>query len=84
METTAHRLCGTFYGLMWLILVDTETKWLEVIQMKSTSAGKTIEVLRLLFSKFGIPHELVSDNEPQFVSEEYKQFASKMESVVFW
>ena len=62
---------------MWLILVDAQTKWPEVIQMKSTTASKTIEVLRSLFSRFGIPHELVSDNGPQFVSDEYKQFCEQ-------
>ena len=42
--------------------------------MKTTTASKTIEVLRCLFSRFGIPHQLVSYNCPQFLSEEYKQF----------
>ena len=65
---------GPFCGSMWLILVDAQSKWPEVIQMKSTTASKTVEVLRSLFSRFGIPHQLVSDNGPQFVSDEYKQF----------
>ena len=65
---------GPFCGSMWLVLVDAQSKWPEVMQMKSTTASKTVEVLRSLFSRFGIPHQLVSDNGPQFVSDEYKQF----------
>ena len=43
---------GPFKGSMWLILVDTLTKWPEVVQMSSTSSERTIEVLRLLFSRY--------------------------------
>ena len=68
---------GFFYNSIWLILVDAQTKWPEVIQMKSTTASKTIEVLRSLFSRFGILRELVSDNGPQSISEEYKQFCEQ-------
>lgn len=45
--------------------------------MKTTTASKTIEVLRSLFSRFGIPHQLVCYNCPQFLSEEYKQFCEQ-------
>ena len=68
---------GPFCGSMWLILVDAQSKWPEVIQMTSTTASRTVDVLRSLFSRFGIPHQLVSDNGPQFVSEEYKQFCEQ-------
>ena len=30
-----------------------------------------------MISRFGIPHQLVSDNAPQFVSDEYKQFCEQ-------
>ena len=42
--------------------------------MSSTTAGWTINILRELFATFGIPQQLVSDNSPQFVSKESKQF----------
>jgi hypothetical protein len=47
--------------------------------MKSTTAGKMIEILRPLFSRFGIPHELVSDKgaHVQVVSDKYKQFCEQ-------
>lgn len=60
-------------------MVDVETKWPEVVQMESTIANnyKTVQVLRSLFSQFGIHNQLVSDNGPQFVSEEYKRFCEE-------
>ena len=66
---------GPFQGLLFLVVVDAHSKWPEVIPMKSTSSAKTIEVLRNLFARFGIPDQIVSDNGPQFVSEEFRSFA---------
>ncbi|XP_028413967.1 uncharacterized protein K02A2.6-like [Dendronephthya gigantea] len=59
---------------MFLIVVDAHSKWLDVVKMKSTTAESTINALRYLFSSFGLPKELVSDNGPQFVAEEFQTF----------
>ena len=40
----------------------------------STTVFKTIEVLRHIFSSYGIPEQLVSDNGSQFTSEELADF----------
>ena len=45
-----------------------------MIPVNSTSSSSTIEVLRDLFARFGIPEQLVSDNSAQFVSEEFQAF----------
>ena len=42
--------------------------------MKTTTAAKTIEVLRQLFVAYGLPEQVVSDNGPQFTAEEFKDF----------
>ena len=36
--------------------------------------SSTIEVLRNLFARFGIPEQIISDNGAQFVSEEFQAF----------
>ena len=60
--------------LNFLIVVDAYSKWLEVTPMGSMTSLKTIEVLRSLFARYGIPKEVVSDNGPQLASEEFSQF----------
>ena len=60
--------------LNFLIVVDAYSKWLEVTPMGSMTSLKTIEVLRSLFVRYGIPEEVVSDNGPQLASEEFSQF----------
>ena len=59
---------------MLLILVDSHSKWIEAIPMKSTTASDTIEVLEEIFACIGLPETLVSDNGPQFTSVEFKLF----------
>ena len=44
----------------------------KVIAMKTTTANKTVATLQLLFARYGIPQQIVSDNGPQFTSEEYR------------
>ena len=65
---------GPFEGQMWLIIVDACSKWPEVIAMTSTTAVKTVDILRSVFSRYGIPDQIVTDNGPQFTAEEFKQF----------
>ena len=68
---------GPFEGSMWLIVIDAATKWPEVIKMNNdTTAERKIEILRILFSRFGLPNQIVSENGPQFISDVYHQFCT--------
>lgn len=60
-----------------LVLIDSFSKWLEVFCMRSTTSSKTIECLRTLFSSYGLPDQLVSDNGTSFTSAEFHDFVSK-------
>ena len=61
-------------GQHLFILVDSHSKWVEAVPMNQTTATKTIEILRNLFAAYGLPEEIVSDNGPQFTSEEFRNF----------
>lgn len=66
--------CGPFQGKHWLILVDATSKWLEIFPMDKTTTDRTIRKLREVFSRFGLPRCIVSDNGPQFSGGEFKEF----------
>ena len=68
---------GPFKGQMWLILVDAYSKWPEVIPMTTTTAPKTIQELRWIFARFGLPENIVTDNGPQFVATEFADFTRR-------
>ena len=65
---------ANFKGQIVLVVIDSYSKWLEVIPMSSTIAEKTVDKLRSLFATWGIVEELVSDNGPQFVMQTFKSF----------
>lgn len=66
---------ATSEGKHYLILVDAYSKWPEVAgPMRSTDATATISVLSNLFTRYGFPEQVVSDNGPPFQSKEYGDF----------
>lgn len=65
---------GPFMNKMFLVVVDSHSKWLEVEIMPNITSQSTIERLRDLFARFGLPMQLVSDNGPQFTSQEFAEF----------
>ncbi|UYV75453.1 K02A2.6-like [Cordylochernes scorpioides] len=68
---------GPFEQNLYLIVVDACTKWIEAIPVPNTSTRETIEQLRCLFARFGIPIILVSDSGTGFTSEEFRQFMTR-------
>ena len=57
-----------------LFIIDAHSLWPEVISTQSTTSAKTIDILRSVFARIGLPEILLSDNGPQFTSQEFDQF----------
>ena len=77
MQRVHVDFAGPFMGTTFLLMVDSRSKWLEVIPMQSTTAKDTIDVLRNLFARYGLSQQLVSDNGTQFVAAEFQDFAKE-------
>ena len=65
---------GPFLGRMFLVIVDAHSKWPEVEVMSSTTSTQTIDRLRTIFGRYGVPAQVVTDNGPQFTSTEFQLF----------
>lgn len=65
---------GPFKSHMYFILVGAHSKWPDVVQMTSTTSNHTINVLRSIFARYGLPKQPVTDDGPQFVLGEFKVF----------
>lgn len=66
---------GPFQGHYFLLVVDAFSKWIEAIPMThAPTAQSTIQHLIEIFSRFGLPSVMVSDNASIFQSGEFKNF----------
>ncbi|XP_015676193.1 cytochrome P450 2K6-like [Protobothrops mucrosquamatus] len=61
---------GPFQGQVFLIVVDSHSKWLEVAPVPT----RTIQKLRRIFATHGLPDVIVSDNGAQFTAAEFQSF----------
>ncbi|XP_058031613.1 uncharacterized protein K02A2.6-like [Ahaetulla prasina] len=68
---------GPYQGQTFLVLVDAYSRWVELAQMKSTTAEATIRVLERIFATHGLPDIVVSDNGPQFTSASFQSFLAR-------
>lgn len=52
---------------MFQVLIDSTSKWLEVLSMlKTTTASAVIKLLSKTFTRFRLPRVAVSDNPPVY------------------
>ena len=62
-------------GRNYILFVDYYSKFPDVMYLSNLSSKTTITAMKGNFSRFGIPNAVVSDNGPQFNSQEYRVFA---------
>lgn len=61
--------------LVYLVVIDAYSKWVECLLMnKGTSTSQLILKLKNLFTTFGLPDLIVSDNDPKIHSAEFITF----------
>ena len=57
-------------GQHLLSVVDYGSRYLELLILSSTTSRGIIQAVSEIFARYGFPVELISDNGPQFVSED--------------
>ena len=68
---------GPFMGKMFLLAIDAHSKWIEVEILSNVTSETTIDKLREMFARYGLPEQLVSDNGTQFTSHEFVEFTKQ-------
>jgi len=59
------------------MFIDAHSKWMEVEIVNSATAPATIEHLRMIFARLGLPEVMVTDNGTCFTSSEFQEFAQR-------
>ena len=60
---------------MFLVIVDSHSKWIDVHITNSCTTSITIEKLQFTFASQGLPEIIVTGNGPLFASSEFTDFA---------
>ena len=60
-------------GKQFLVVSDYYSRFPEVEYMSSTTSNAVINKLKDIFARWGIPDEVVSDNGPQFSSNQFRK-----------
>ena len=68
---------GPFLNYMFLVIPDAHMKWLEATPLCGATSQLTIQQLRTIFARFGLPDTVVTDNGTCFVSSEFEKFLSE-------
>ncbi|CAH8288100.1 unnamed protein product [Schistosoma rodhaini] len=65
---------GPLDGTIYLILVDSFSKWPEILPIAPPSTTRTIQLLNQIFAQHGLPETIVTDNGSQFTSSQFREF----------
>lgn len=65
----------TVSGNNYITIVDYFSDFVEVSELEDTTSHAVIQVLKEEFSRHGIPDTVISDNGPQFSSQEFHEFS---------
>ena len=57
-----------------VVVHDLHSKWPEIAATSSITTTSVINILDSLFTKWGLPKSITTDNGPQFVSDQFEEF----------
>ena len=60
-------------GLVYLVVIENYSKYIEAIRMNGKKAGHVIKALKEIFSRHGYPETFTADNNP-FKSNEMDEY----------
>ena len=64
-------------GITYLLVIDYFSRYIEVQSLTSTTSASIIRSLKSIFARHGLPMTVMSDNDPQYSSQEFSSFAEE-------
>jgi hypothetical protein len=61
-----------------LVAVDKFTKWIETAPVTTQDSTAAINFIKSIEFRFGIPHNIITDNGTNFTSKEFKNYCESM------
>ena len=69
---------GTHKQKYLLVMVDKFTKWIEAKPVKTTESGPVIDFISGVVHHYGVPHNIITDNDSNFTVDEVKTWCGNM------
>ena len=63
----------------YLLVVDYFSRYIEIARLNRPTTSEVVVHLKSIFARHGIPETLISDNGPQYASQEFADFARDYE-----
>lgn len=73
LATDIFYLCGKQY----ILVVDSYSKYVEIQELENLSAKNTIDSIKAIFARHGVPLVLYTDAGSQFTSSEFSKFVKQ-------
>jgi hypothetical protein len=61
-----------------LVAVDKFTKWVEAAPVTTQDSTAAINFIKSIVFRFGVPHNIITDNGTNFTSKEFKSYCESM------
>jgi transposase InsO family protein len=61
-----------------LVAVDKFTKWVEAAPVTTQDSTAAINFIMSIVFRFGVPHSIITDNDTNFMSKEFKGYCKSM------
>nr|XP_037288681.1 uncharacterized protein K02A2.6-like [Rhipicephalus microplus] len=67
----------TFAGEHYVVVFDAHSNFPDVEKLGGATAAEVIDKISAIFSRYGIPNQVCTDNGPQFASREFASFVRR-------
>ena len=61
-----------------LVAVDKITKWIEAVPITSSTALTAVNFIKSIIFRFGVPHNIITDNGTNFTAPEFQNFCEEL------
>src|SRR3954465_13300964 len=61
-----------------LVVVDKFTKWIEAVPITSSTALTAVNFIKSIILRYGVPHNIITDNGTNFPVAELQNFCEKL------
>ena len=61
-----------------LVAVDKFTKWIEAVPVTSQDAKTVVKFIRSIVHRFGVPHNIITDNGSNFTGAKFQKYCNEV------